>query len=175
MIAAKAEWRAIPMTDSAIGSDHLNYRVAGVCVHDGHVLLHTEEKDDFWVMPGGRPHLYESSRDALIREMDEEIATRVEVLRLLWVVENFFEYVGEQWHEIAFYYQMSLPEGSPHRDVGVAFTGKEGDVTLLFHWFRIDEIEKVRLYPTFLRSALGALPDSPVHVIHVDQPDKSEV
>ncbi len=175
MIAAEAAWRAIPMTDIAIASDHLNYRVAGVCVHDGHVLLHREEKYDFWVLPGGRPRLYESSRDALIREMEEEISTRVEVLRLLWVVENFFEYFGKRLHEIAFYYEMSLPEGSPYRDVGVDFTGKEGDVTLLFHWFRIDEIERVRIYPTFLRTALGALPDSPVHVIHIDEPDEPGV
>jgi ADP-ribose pyrophosphatase YjhB (NUDIX family) len=171
MIAAKAERRAIPMSDSAIASDHLNYRVVGVCVHEDHVLLHCEAKDDFWVLPGGRPRLYESSRDALIREMEEEISTRAEVLRLLWVVENVFEYFGERLHEIAFYYEMSLPEESPYRDVGVDFTGQEGDVTLLFHWFPIDEIERVRLYPTFLRTALGTLPDCPVHVIHVDQPD----
>jgi len=68
---------------------------------------------------------------------------------------------------------MSLAEDSPYRDVGVDFTGQEGDVTLLFHWFRIDEIEGVRLYPTFLRTALGALPDSPVHIIHIDRPDWS--
>ena len=159
------------MTDIEIASDHLNYRVVGVCVHEDHVLLHREEKDNFWVMPGGRPHLYESSRDALIREMDEEFSTRVEVLRLLWVVENFFEYFGERLHEISFYFQMALPEGSPYRNVGVDFTGQEGDLTLFFHWFRIDEIAQVRLHPTFLRTALSALPDSPVHIIHVDQPD----
>jgi ADP-ribose pyrophosphatase YjhB (NUDIX family) len=159
------------MTDMAIASDHLNYRVAGVCIHDGHVLLHCEEKDDFWVMPGGRPRLYESSRDALVREMGEEIATHVEVLRLLWVVENFFTYAGKQIHEIALYFLMSLAENSPFRHVGTDFTGNEGDATLLFHWFRFDEIERVDLRPTFLRSALGALPDSPVHVIHVDQQD----
>jgi len=156
------------MTDVAIASDHLNYRVAGVCIHDGHVLLHREEKDDFWVMPGGRPRLFESSRDALVREMDEEIATRVEVLRLLWVTENFFTYAGVPVHEIAFYFLMSLPDDSPFRSVKTDFTGKEGDVTLLFHWFRIDEIEGVRLIPAFLRTALSALPDSPVHVINVD-------
>ena len=160
------------MTEMAIASDHLNYRVVGVCVHEDHVLLHREAKDDFWVMPGGRPRLYESSRDALIREMDEEISTHVEVLRLLWVVENFFEYFGKRLHEIAFYYQMSLPEDSPYRAVGVDFTGQEGDETLLFHWFRIDEIERVRVYPTFLRTALSALPDSPAHIIHVDQPEE---
>ena len=175
MIAAKAGWRAIPMTDSAIASDHPNYRVVGVCVREGHVLLHREARDDFWVMPGGRPHLYESSRDALIREMDEEIATRVEVLRLLWVVENFFTYADVRFHELSFYYQMLLPEDSPYRDVGVDFTGHEGDVTLLFHWFPIDEIEGVRLHPMFLRTALGALPEFPVHVIHVDQPDQPGV
>ncbi len=163
------------MTDSATASTHLNYRVAGVCIQDGHVLLHRDDKDDFWVMPGGRPRLFESSLDALVREMKEEITTHVEVLRLLWVVENFFEYVGERMHEISFYYQMSLPEESPYRDVGMDFTGQEGDVTLLFRWFRIDEIERVRLLPTFLRTALGALPDSPVHVIHVDQPDQPGV
>jgi ADP-ribose pyrophosphatase YjhB (NUDIX family) len=163
------------MTDSATASTHLNYRVAGVCIQDGHVLLHRDDKDDFWVMPGGRPRLFESSLDALVREMKEEITTHVEVLRLLWVVENFFEYVGERMHEVSFYYQMSLPEESPYRDVGMDFTGQEGDVTLLFRWFRIDEIERVRLLPTFLRTALGALPDSPVHVIHVDQPDQPGV
>ena len=79
------------MTEFAIDSGHLNYRVAGVCIHDGHVLLHREEKDDFWVMPGGRPLLFEASPDRLVREMAEEISTRVEVLRLLCVVENVFE------------------------------------------------------------------------------------
>ena len=163
------------MTDSATASTHLNYRVAGVCIQDGHVLLHRDDKDDFWVMPGGRPRLFESSLDALVREMKEEITTHVEVLRLLWVVENFFEYVGERMHEISLYYQMLLSEESPYRDVQMDFTGQEGDVTLLFSWFQIEEIERVRLLPTFLRNALGALPDSPVHVIHVDQPDQPGV
>jgi hypothetical protein len=106
--------------------------------------------------------------------MDEEIATRVEVLCLLWVTENFFTYAGVPFHEIAFYFLMALPDDSPFRDVGTDFTGKEGDVTLHFHWFRVDEIEGVRLLPAFLRTALSALPESPVHVIHVDQPDQPE-
>lgn len=163
------------MTGFAVNSGRLNHRVAGVGIHEGHVLLHHEEKDDFWVIPGGRPLLFEASWDTLVREMDEEIATRVEVLRLLWVVENFFEYAGERLHEISFYYQMSLPENSPYRDVGVDFTGSEGEITLLFHWFPVDQIDGVRLYPTFLRNALKALPEVPVHVVHVDSSEQPAV
>jgi ADP-ribose pyrophosphatase YjhB (NUDIX family) len=147
--------------------------VVGVCIHDGHILLHREEKDDFWVMPGGRPLLFEASRDTLVREMEEEISTRIEILRLLWVVENFFEYFGERLHEISFYFLMSLPEDSPYRDIGVDFTGREGEITLLFHWFPLDQIDGVRLLPTFLRTALNALPEYPVHIVHVDSPEES--
>ena len=156
------------MQEFAIDSGHLNYRVAGVCVHEGHVLLHREEKDDFWVMPGGRPLLFEASTDTLVREMEEEISTRIEVLRLLWVVENFFEYFGKRLHEISFYYLMSLPEDSPYRDVEVDFTGREGEITLLFHWFPIDQIAGVRLLPAFLTTELKALPEFPVHIVHED-------
>ena len=165
----------VPVTEFAVDSGQLNYRVAGVCIHEEHVLLHREEKDDFWVTPGGRPLLFESSRDTLVREMEEEISTRVEVRRLLWVVENFFEHGGASVHEIAFYYQMSLPEDSPYRDVRNDFAGKEGDIPLLFHWFHIDQVGDVRLHPTFLRTALKALPEFPVHVVHVDRPEESTV
>ncbi len=163
------------MTVFATDSTQLNYRVAGVCVHEGHVLLHREEQDDFWVLPGARPLLFEASPDTLVREMEEEIAARVEVLRLLWIVENFFDIRGVRFHEISLYYLMSLPEDSPYRDVRKDFAGKEGAITLLFHWFPIERIDAVRLRPTFLRTALKAIPDSPVHVIHVDAPDESVV
>jgi ADP-ribose pyrophosphatase YjhB (NUDIX family) len=156
------------MSVFAADSGHLNYRVVGVCIHDDHVLLHREEKDDFWVMPGGRPLLFEASRDTLVREMDEEISTRVEVGRLLWVVENFFEYAGARMHEISFYFQMSLPETSPYRDVRMDFEGQEGEITLFFHWFPIDQIDGIHLHPTFLRNALTAIPEFPVHVTHID-------
>ncbi len=154
------------------GSSRFNFRVAGVCIHDGHVLLHKEAREDFWALPGGRPRFHEISRETLIREMDEEIATRVAIERLLWVVENFFVYGGERWHELAFYYVMSLPETSPYRDVERAFTGSEEELTLYFRWFALVEIAAVNLYPTFLREGLRALPDATTHLVHFDEQAK---
>ena len=146
------------MTDVAVDSGHLNYRVAGVCIERGHVLLHTEERDDFWVLPGGRPRLHEISHDTLVREMEEEIGVRVTVGRLLWVVENVFTYRGKRLHELALYYAMSLPADRPYRDVGTAFMGREGEIDLLFRWFPIDRIAAINLQPDFLEAALGDLP-----------------
>ncbi len=72
-----------------------HYRVAGVATHDGRVLLHRSENDDFWSLPGGRTQHSESAAAALRREMREELGAEVTVVRLLWVVENFFRERGE--------------------------------------------------------------------------------
>src|SRR5699024_6029066 len=69
-----------------------NYRTAVVMIHDGHVLLHRQPKDDYWALPGGRVSLMERSRDAAVREMQEELQIDVSINQLLWITENFFTY-----------------------------------------------------------------------------------
>jgi 8-oxo-dGTP pyrophosphatase MutT (NUDIX family) len=148
-----------------------NYRVAGVCIHEGHVLLHRIESMDFWIMPGGRAELYESSWEALLREMREELGSEVTVDRLLWIVENFFNLDGRRFHELAFYYQFTLPDEAACRDVRREFSIVDGGVTCLFRWFPLVEVAQLPIFPTFLRTALTELPLSPEHVIHTD-PEK---
>ncbi|HEX8919017.1 MAG TPA: NUDIX domain-containing protein, partial [Chloroflexota bacterium] len=50
-----------------------NYRVAGLCIQDGWVLLHRMNEDPFWTVPGGRCEMLEPSAEALKREMREEL------------------------------------------------------------------------------------------------------
>jgi ADP-ribose pyrophosphatase YjhB (NUDIX family) len=148
-------------------SKRFNHRVAGVSLRDGRVLLHRAETEDFWTLPGGRVELLEPSAEALRREMQEELGIEVEVERLLWVVENFFEYDKKAYHELAFYFLVSFPANSPLYDKP-AFQGNEEGVRLLFQWFPLDTLETVRLYPSFLRAALQILPDAVTHVVHFD-------
>lgn len=156
------------MPDFATDSARFNLRVAGVCIEAGKVLLHSEDRIDFWVLPGGRPLLGEIAADALRREMREEIAADVEVGRLLWVVENLFTFEGEAFHEIGFYFMMRLPDGFAARHRGSAFTGYEGDVPLRFRWFALEDLATMRLLPALLAEALTRLPESPLHVIQRD-------
>jgi ADP-ribose pyrophosphatase YjhB (NUDIX family) len=144
-----------------------NFRVVGVVIHDGRVLLHHAEHDNFWALPGGRAELMEPSTATIAREMREELGVEVRVERLLWVVENFFQYDELGFHELALYFLIHLPHDSPlvHES---SFDGIEGHKRLMFRWFRIESLERVRLFPSFLRTALRSLPDAVTHVVHTD-------
>jgi 8-oxo-dGTP pyrophosphatase MutT (NUDIX family) len=87
-----------------------SYRVVGVCVHDGHILLHRSDQDDFWSLPGGKGELMETSAETIRREIHEELGCEARVERPLWIVENFFTSGAQKFHEIAFYYQVTIEQ-----------------------------------------------------------------
>ena len=148
-------------------NQRFNFRVAGIAIANNRVLLHRLDRDDFWTFPGGRVELGETSQDALLRELKEELNADVEVMRLLWLVENFFEYNNQQYHEIAFYYLMQFPERSLYLTKNLSFPGIESDVFLEFKWFPIDSniLKKLPLLPSFLQESLNNLPTSVKHII----------
>jgi 8-oxo-dGTP pyrophosphatase MutT (NUDIX family) len=159
------------------GDCHFHYRAAGVALSDGHVLLHTAQTDDFWSVPGGRVDLLEPATAALCREMREELGIAPTVGRLLWVVENFFEYAGGRHHELGLYFLMGFPLDSPLYGSLGPFFGQEdawGDgrqpLRLTFQWFPRDRsvLQKLPLYPAFLQRALLDLPQTPEHVVQRD-------
>jgi ADP-ribose pyrophosphatase YjhB (NUDIX family) len=158
----------ITFNDNGIRFTH---RIVGIAYDRDRVLLHRAESDDFWALPGGRAELLEPSPQTLVREMQEEIGVEVRVERLVWIAENFFEYQGVQHHEIGFYYLMSLPLDSPLREATEPFFGDEGGIRIIFQWYPVNSLATVRLYPTFLRAGLQALPASITHIIHTDGKD----
>src|SRR3954447_1367470 len=101
--------------------------------------------------------------------MREEIGTNVACGNLLWVLEKFFTYAGRAFHEVVFYYFMSLPDGAPFLDLEREHAGREAETPLVFRWFLIDRLGEVCLYPTILRTALRKIPASTQHLIHIDE------
>lgn len=150
------------------GNKRFNYRVVGVCIYDGHVLLHRAVADDFWALPGGRAELLEYSPETLRREMIEELDVEVDIGRLLWISENFFEMEGDTWHELSLYFLMNFPEGYSH-NTSAEFRGIEEDGRLVFKWHPLSELRNTKLYPAFLRESLTNLPSTPVHILHQDK------
>lgn len=140
---------SLPVQDSLF-----NYRVAGVAVLNGKVLLHKTPSDNFWSLPGGRAELFEFSKDTLLREMLEETGMHVQVGEMFWISENFFRYNGIKHHEIGFYFKMEITDLTDQHD----FSGSEGQEELLFKWIDVESLQSIQIYPQFLADELSRNP-----------------
>jgi len=149
-------------------------RAGGIAVHENKVLLNKDEHGDFWWIPGGRCELLETTKEALLREMEEELNTRIVIDRLLYVIENFFILDGKNHQEIGFYYLVHFPEDFYPKTVNSIFLGQEGENKLIYQWFEINDLGNVRLFPSILRKKLKNIKGIPEHVIHVDHKSKEK-
>lgn len=127
-----------------------NLRVAAIIRCNDHVLLHRALADDFWALPGGRPQHFESAKDALRRELREEIGEMVTVGDLVTIIEVHFE----QTHEIDLCFEVTLPNDSRLRELDVEHDGDEFGVPLLYRWFSEDQLTSLRLLPRPVADAL---------------------
>ncbi|MDZ5473078.1 NUDIX hydrolase [Bacillus sp. 31A1R] len=138
-----------------------NFRVAGVMIRNGHILIHRDRKDDAWSLPGGRVGLGEESQVALRREFKEELGVDVKIERLMFSIENFFGYNGHRFHEVGFYYQVtddSLPLNTDE------FYGLEGD-RLIYRWIPIAALHEITIYPEILKTELQNISNYPKHFV----------
>ncbi|MBD3922948.1 NUDIX hydrolase [Paenibacillus sp. PR3] len=135
-------------------NNKFNFRVAGIVIHNDRILLHTILKDDFWNPPGGRVEFNESTDQTIVRELREELDIEVQVKELLFVNEDFFEYDGKQYHEIGFYYLISVPDEHEILKQEDVFNGIEDDGRLIFKWFSIDQLNEIVVYPEQLKTKL---------------------
>lgn len=146
-----------------------NYRTAVVVIHKGRILLHKPVEESYWALPGGRVTLMETSSDAAVREMQEELHVDVNIDRLLWITENFFTYNQESSHEIGFYYKASLKDTKQIPLGKDPFHGHEGERILLYQWYPVNKLDDITIKPLFLKNGLQQLPKSIQHVIIQDR------
>ena len=152
------------------GGRTFNFRAAAVIIDSSRILLHRADYEDFWSLPGGRVEMLEDSREALRREMLEELGEEVQIGRLVWVGENFFEFLGLDFHEMGMYFEVSLPERSELRGrTEEWWTTEDNGVKICFRWFLVDEAPELPIVPGFLREGLVALPMGTEHVVFRDE------
>jgi 8-oxo-dGTP pyrophosphatase MutT (NUDIX family) len=142
-----------------VGESCFNYRSAAVIILKNHILVTKSEADDFWALPGGRVEFFESSEDTISRELLEELDLKCSVKRLLWHVENFFEYSSKQFHEISNYFLAELTE-PPQINSEIDFRGIEKELNLIFRWLPIPKLSEYVLKPDFLVDGVQNLPKS---------------
>ena len=140
-------------------------RVAGIAIDDERVLLENYKEEDFWALPGGGVNFLEPAKEALKREMREELGVEIQVGRLIWVVENFFNHDIKSYHEVGLYFLMTLPEKAQVRQTRAAFVSKDDTLKTTFKWHQLDELSNITLYPPFLQRGLKRVPDKTEHIV----------
>lgn len=149
-----------------IEGQRFNYRVAGIVIADGHVLVCREDDDDYVMLPGGRVELGEPSLVSLEREIAEELALPVTIGPLIATSESFYRREDQDFHEMGFFYGVVMPGQGPSGQSPWLVRQDEGH-DLSFYWVPLDRgaLEQFNLLPAWLPDFLRDLPAGPVHVV----------
>ena len=130
------------------------FRVSGVIIKDGKVLLVEMDDAGFYCLPGGHVELGETTEEAMIREMKEETTKDTYIKEYLGNIENFFvNKHNVSIHEIAFYYLMDFKD----EDINNLSRTENDEGTLVnlkFKWFDLKELDSVNIKPVFLKEIL---------------------
>ena len=142
------------------------YRAAAIIVEDNCVLLVGNDKEDYFYSVGGGVHMNEKAEEAVVREVFEETGVIYEIDRLAIIHENFWNGNGAydkglNCHEIAIYFLMK-PRGTKelHSNSYTRFKDKE-----TMHWIPIDDLDKFRYFPSFLKDYLCMSHSEIVHIV----------
>ena len=107
-------------------------------------------KGDYFCRPlGGGIEFGEHSRDAMLREIREEIGADVEKLELVGVLENIFIYEGAQGHEIVFVYDAEFKDRGMYERAEIQCYEVEIGARFIARWQSPEEIKlnHIRLVP----------------------------
>lgn len=147
------------MKDIKIQTDtqKFKYRVNGIIIQNNRILTIKMKNNISYCLPGGHVELGEDSNSAIIREMLEEINTKITIQKELAIAENF--YIDKNnllTHEISFYYIVK-PDNFSNIPLG-DYLRCENDKGKLkqhnFVWLDIDSLKDFDLRPSFIKEKL---------------------
>ena len=121
----------------------------GVCVIDGRLLLCHGKKAALTYLPGGHIEFRETARQALVREIKEEMGRDAEAGRFLGCCEHAFVQKGKPHAEINFVFELRIPNLTPNAPVVAA------EDWIGFRWQPLDQLAEANLEPAPLRTLIA--------------------
>ncbi len=134
------------MKDLSVMVDNVkfNYRVGLLIEKDNKIYVECNPDIDFVTLPGGRVKTMESTIDAIIREIKEEMNITIEKsqLAIKAIIENFFEMNNIKYHELYFLYKINyviddLKDDKKNIDSDRCY----------YRWIKKEDLSKVKLLP----------------------------
>jgi len=140
-------------------TEEFSLRAAALIIQDEKILLIKNDTLNCFYTVGGRIKQNESSEEAVCRECIEEIGFECKLERLVFVQERFYQVNNRKHHETVFFYLMK-----PYRDE--IHNGNQTDQACCrLYWIPIEDLSKLNLVPTFLKSSLINVSPGITHII----------
>ena len=109
----------------------------GVAIRDGKILLCRAKGGESTYLPGGHIEFGETGREALVREVKEELGVGSTAGDFLGVVENSFDQNGRRHCEINLVYRLELASDA----------AESQEEWITFEWCPLSELPKANLLP----------------------------
>lgn len=134
---------------------NFKFRVSGIVFKDSKVLFVDMDDSGFLCLPGGYVELGETTEEACLRELNEEVRKKFKIKNYCGVIENFFRNkFNKDIHEISFYYVLTTNDELAATDFIIMENDKGNIVKLSFKWIDLKEIENYDIRPVFLKTIL---------------------
>lgn len=137
------------MEDVVIKTDKqkFNFRVAVIPYNNNNqVLLQRVKNEEYLSLIGGRVKLGETTANALLREVQEELGILINQknLDLVYVCENFFKINGKDIHELLFIYKYALNSNMSYKVIDKENVKAE--------WFKIEDLKNLNIKPAIIKN-----------------------
>ena len=142
-----------------VGNTVFGVRTTALIVQNGKLLVTKDNGKHYTI--GGAIQVNESTEEAVVREVREELGVEAQAGQLAFVVENRFEQDAVYYHNIEFHYLVDLLEDAP-------LTMQEDEKRQHCEWIDLDQLKGINLVPAFLKTALPDW-DGQLRHIHLEE------
>lgn len=132
-----------------IDNTKLNIRVGAIIKYQNKILIEKNKNVDFAVIPGGRIKTLENSKEALLREIKEELGIDLskEEFQMSSLIENFFEFDNQKYHELYFVYKVDLKQNYDIKDGIINLDNQDSNYYLLSQ----EQFQQTKILPNILK------------------------
>ena len=146
-------------------------RTCGIIKQENNFLIMRVDNTPYYHIPGGHIEIGEDSKQAIIREMKEEIGYDVQETNLFAIQENFWTKNNKKCHGIEFYYIIKLKHRLEIKDYQRLENDKGEEKLLDIKWATLEELKDIDLRPSNIKDMLisGEYIRGLTHIVKKDE------
>lgn len=135
-------------------AEEIHVRTCGIIKQENKFLIMRVNKTPYYHIPGGHIEIGEDSKQAVIREIKEEIGCDVKEAKLFSIEENFWTRNNKKCHGIEFYYIIKPKQQLQMQDCEKIENDKGEEKLLHFKWVTLEELKEIDLRPSNIKDML---------------------